>query len=267
MRLKNILWEVLFAIAILLFLGLFLNGYICETATEGCKEQCASHNLTSVILWYIGNWFTSDRINAISTAIIAGFTVMLAITTKKLWDAGEKQLKLSQDTAQRQLRAYVFAVDPSFVSLPVVTLDEERRIRIEVKLRNSGSTPTRHLVIGAHFTERTREVSADFTFPEPVDSQHVLIGPNSEIIACSITMPYEIIDRIKNETSFLYIWGYADYNDVFEKTPRHTLEWFFRVSVADDAEYEGHWRAGFESVPHHPIAIDEDAKRKAKPYK
>src|ERR1700682_199159 len=47
-------------------------------------------------------------------AVVAGFTVVLAISTiglwlatNRLWRAGETQRLLAEDTAERQLRAYV----------------------------------------------------------------------------------------------------------------------------------------------------------------
>jgi hypothetical protein len=68
---------------------------ICENTKEGAKE-CVSYNVLSYAMHKVGAAFDTYNavITAIATAFIAWFTLSLRQSTDKLWDAGERQLKL-----------------------------------------------------------------------------------------------------------------------------------------------------------------------------
>src|SRR5882757_9606070 len=50
----------------------------------------------------------NEFITAVATCVVAWFTFVLARSTTRLWESGERQIKLSRETAERQLRAFVF---------------------------------------------------------------------------------------------------------------------------------------------------------------
>jgi hypothetical protein len=80
-------------------------------------------------------------ITALATFLIALFTLTLWQSTNKLWDGAEKERKLSEDTAKRQLRAYVHVED---VIISLVRTEFYPLIQIIIK--NFGATPARLIV-------------------------------------------------------------------------------------------------------------------------
>jgi hypothetical protein len=97
-------------LALMLLIFLFSSDFaahyeICEPANTGAKD-CASYSVLSYALHKVGA--TLDALNgvitAIATAFIAWFTLSLRQSTDKLWDAGERQLKLLGESSAAQSR-------------------------------------------------------------------------------------------------------------------------------------------------------------------
>ena len=78
-----------------------------------------------------------DNVIAFGTILIAIFTYVLYRSTDKLWEAGERQLKHLESTAERQLRAYVYVVGKDFL----VQGEEHERFINQIRILNSGQTP------------------------------------------------------------------------------------------------------------------------------
>ena len=82
---------------------------ICNEAKSHAEQDCAFHSLGFLLVYrtarFVEDW--NAIIVAFATIAIAGFTYTLWRSTDRLWNAGERQIKLSADTAQRQLRAYI----------------------------------------------------------------------------------------------------------------------------------------------------------------
>jgi hypothetical protein len=76
---------------------------VCEATKESAKN-CASYNVLSYALHKIGTALDSYNgvITAIATAFIAWFTLSLRQSTDRLWDAGERQIKLLADSSVAQ---------------------------------------------------------------------------------------------------------------------------------------------------------------------
>ena len=71
-------------------------------------------------------------------ATSSGSPIRLAYrSTDKLWEAGERQLKHLESTAERQLRAYVYVVGKDFL----VQGEEHERFINQIRILNSGQTP------------------------------------------------------------------------------------------------------------------------------
>ena len=94
-----------------------------------------------------------DWLLAFATLLIGAFTGTLWWTTLKLWNAGEKQRELMEDTAHRQLRAYVHLEDIYFLYAEDKTSDGvDRTFTDATKLRfkNYGQTPAFNVSIWIH---------------------------------------------------------------------------------------------------------------------
>jgi hypothetical protein len=77
------------------------------------------------------------------------------------------------------------------------------------------------------------EMSADFAFPDSGDPTRVptLIGPGAVILSSAFL--YDAKDprvaAVHTGAKHLYIWGWAEYDDIFEGTPRHRTEFCYEV--------------------------------------
>src|SRR6266849_10700337 len=98
-----------------------------------------------------------DVVTAAATVVIAFFTIALWRATDRVWDAGERQLDHLAETAERQLRAYVFPIEAKLTKFNVGDVPE-----CLVVAYNSGQTPAYRL------THVTRFALANFPLTEPL---------------------------------------------------------------------------------------------------
>src|ERR1700730_12364994 len=94
---------VLLAVGIA-FLILPPYGEYCEQGYANNK-YCAAYKVAVSIGSVLETY--SGAITAIATAFIGWVPLTLKQATDKLWTASEEQRELSEDTAKRQLRAYL----------------------------------------------------------------------------------------------------------------------------------------------------------------
>jgi hypothetical protein len=174
-------------------------------------------------------------VTALATIAIAGFTLTLKGATDRLWDAGERQRELAEDTAERQLRAYVHIVGKDFL----IQGEEHERFVNQFSVLNAGQTPAYKLRIDSVTKPLPRPLPDDFDFsfmPEGRNRSVTMVGPGRNMghdsLADTILTPAEMI-RIKSADSGvrLYSFGTIRYEDCFGK-PRFTnfcyfLEWEF----------------------------------------
>ena len=81
-------------------------------------------------------------ISAVATVFIAIFTIILGIATVFLWRATDKLVREADDTATRQLRAYVHL--ENITAFKLATGPEPK---IQNRLKNFGQTPAREITV------------------------------------------------------------------------------------------------------------------------
>ena len=86
-----------------------IPGKICEYNQATNHEECTTYSLFPFLLIQVFNTlnYYGVAITALATVAIGIFTLTLKLSTDRLWVAGEKQRQLYEDTAKRQLRAYL----------------------------------------------------------------------------------------------------------------------------------------------------------------
>src|ERR1700737_1181327 len=94
-------------------------GQICEYNQTTKHEDCTTYSLFPFLFIQIAKTLNDYgvAITAVATVAIGIFTLTLKLSTDRLWNAGEKQRRLYEDTAERQLRAYVHITKASFSNL------------------------------------------------------------------------------------------------------------------------------------------------------
>ena len=198
------------------------QGY--EQGNDAQQQQCPGNKVAFIAIRNLAEFF--DAHNWLITALFAGLvtlftwrlwqaTIELRVATDKLWDAGERQRQLAEDTAERQLRAYVF-VDGG--SLILMTTDQGRMfIQGRVVLKNFGQTP------GYKFATWTRMDVLETKSPVFRDDLEgfgeSVIGPGSKRHVPVVRGPIDTADlqAIRRGTKSIFIWGRIDYVDAFGK--------------------------------------------------
>jgi hypothetical protein len=131
---------------------------------------------------------------------------------------------------------------------------------------NSGNTPTKSLIVNFCCHELKNELPLDNILPDTGRPSRSLIGPHSSITSEGKTLDGALINRLRDgQDCFIYVWGWAEYNDEFEGTERHRTEFCFRV-VHTGVDRDGYPIMLFPMHTYHN-AYDNECSRPPTPYK
>jgi len=243
------------------------DGKPIGTRSTENNQRADSENTAT---WYhtfvehMPDWFV-----AIFTGLLAIVTYRLVSSTNKLWDAGERQLKLAADTSQRQLRAYVFLQNLYAVSLANGS-GQILAWRIHAVWRNSGRTPTKFMLAGKSVLAVSGELPADFDYPDlgTGPTSKTFIGAGAEIDAGGLVVPMHILTQAKLGQHRLYMWGWTDYSDVFENQRRYRSEFCSEIIIDVPLDRpSGEFPSPFIFNVYGPHnGMDEECFRQPKPH-
>lgn len=188
-----------------------------------------------------------------------------------------EQVKVARESAQRQLRAYVYVKsDCIFETIwSQDVFDEEGRRqpgeieihRIRATFENVGSTPTRHLVYRINevriVDHGTLLPNYDYADDENSRLSETVIGPNSTGTSAPFYITPEQFEAIKSGKR-AFVWGWIDYNDVFDNSPRHRTEFCHQLLIKTPV---GNDPPLVEFLPYGPFnGADRDCKRNPRAY-
>jgi hypothetical protein len=152
--------------------------------------------------------------------------------------------KIAQDTAKRQLRAYLTL---TALSKDPPNIKGRTSFKINAHWKNSGQTPAIDVVAGMRWTVLDKALDESFTFemlPEHISDHLTVLGPQAEME----TNDHEafnvlLLPEIAKEEKFAYVWGYLDYTDAF-KSERRT-EFCCRIFATDlgDGNFKIEWKS------------------------
>jgi hypothetical protein len=139
--------------------------------------------------------------------------------------------------------------------------------------KNSGSTPARRVLLhtSLHTLLRTNpltdpgDLPSDFDFPdtygfrEPTEQVRLSIGPQGEMASNPKTIDMFDLDEAYSRRRRIFMYGWADYTDIFPKTPRHRTEFCFEIVtiVKPDEELAGRSPFLYFAYGRHNGAEDE----------
>jgi hypothetical protein len=205
-------------------------------STEAVKQQYNEHcsylhgPLLISLEWLIDNIDEHDGFFVVLfTAVLAAFTAALWRSTDKLWEAGERQLKttrsvaavqarntrrqlaLAEDTAERQLRAYLTVKK-------VTTVVSQNRVAAVLEVTNNGQTPADNFSPSLHCGV-TDNTNFDFPMPEIPLRSVGPIGPGdiaNPRVQLKLTEE-DYFTQLMDGRLKLYVFGRLDYRDCFNK--------------------------------------------------
>lgn len=162
-----------------------------------------------------------------SGAAVAAFTGTLWWSTRKLWTSSEALLKHGQDTAQRQLRAYLDFDGVKWRRAPEKDKPDEVATGITLCIKNYGHTPASELVLEVRYYIQDVEGGLHALADEAMAYQLGSIAPTDHCTQNGdFPMPPNIWATLTgNLVAFISDFK-VTYKDAFEAS--HTLESRFR---------------------------------------
>ena len=225
----TLVWNVYFAYFELLSLGQTSQFSPCILVSEeqaannqsGYQACAPMHEGVIRFMRFIWENTTHDNILAFGTIMIAVFTYVLYRATNKLWDAGERQLAHLENTAQRQLRAYI-VTKISEVRPPRSAPNNHVAVRITIL--NTGQTPAYKVRVASRtrLTEYPFPAGFDFTVPFGDDPSEGTLGPQEDVENDGRSDPMSEIEwgqlcNAQTGNQQLCTWGTVVYRDTFGK--------------------------------------------------
>jgi len=130
--------------------------------------------------------------------------------------AAEASVAVAQETAKRELRAYVYHAGIKWVSHKS---SEDGRLfwRLHPIWSNSGNTPARQVLAYVEYIVQDTELTAEFLFnmPPENDLAPVSIPAKGDITSRFHNVFADELLAIQRGEKHLYVWGVAKYRDVF----------------------------------------------------
>ena len=155
-----------------------------------------------------------DTATAVATIFIALFTARLWFSTHRLWTVTRDTLSHAEETAERQLRAYVFPREPK-----ISGLFGKGGITLTCKLHNFGQTPAYGLVCAA--TSYIGPVPQELVIVRgsigPVPQLDLGPGAWITIVEKHPALSDQEKTDIKNGVKAIYFTGNFSYCDSFKK--------------------------------------------------
>jgi hypothetical protein len=175
-------------------------------------------------------------INLLSAVFVAIFTVVLAVSTILLWIAGERQRSLSEDTAQRQLRAYMVADMSS-----VTRWKQGQTAEAETIMKNTGLTPAYDIEGWSAIMYDKYPLPYKFPISVPLETTlaQSVLGSGGVVRLKAPTKT--VVPTLETNTEFeagtmaLYFWGKVTYRDAFGKE-RFTNFRFYMTRPTESGE-------------------------------
>jgi hypothetical protein len=108
----------------------------------------------------------------------------------------------------------------------------DTNVKITPTWANSGTTPTRNLRISTNWKTSHGEMPADFVFTYARAPERLFLGPNGRADVGAVLIPMRDIQAAIEDRVNLYFWGRATYEDMFEGSEPHFLEFCYRLDVS-----------------------------------
>jgi hypothetical protein len=169
---------------------------------------------------------------AVLLVIITGFyTYFAAGQLHKM-----RRAVVAAEGANEVARSALVSVQRAFISFsPIarigttVSNNKVTAWQAHVPMRNQGSTRANEVAssISHYFTPSP--LSEDFSFPDQDEPLRGPLGPKDELELRTRDIPIGNIQEVQNKTGHVYVYGWATYRDVFQKTPHHVTVFCYEL--------------------------------------
>lgn len=184
---------------------------------------------------------TAEEWTALATVIIAVFTIVLAIGGG--FQAWLTRRAILETNRQHIVSNRAFVCLKQFFTISTSAMGDGVEFwRITPVFENSGNTATKRMM-SVHSAElRSSNLPKDFdyrdvAFPDPTKPAFIsrdIIGPRAQLRGAPYILPLAEVQAIARGEKVFVIWGWIDYDDVFEGTKRHRFEYCYKLSILLD---------------------------------
>ena len=175
---------------------------------------------------------TNERWLTYSTIWLAIVTTILAIFTGYLWNATRKMVRSAEETAKRQLRAFIFGkgFDQGINSWD----DKIREYLVYVTWENVGLTPGLDVCSWIDIKTVPAKEEQQIIFAPSSERRPTVMGPRATTQTAFIPIPLEtMMQKWRNEIKIL-AWSRVEYRDIFDSDIVHHHEQCASVELIHD---------------------------------
>lgn len=160
--------------------------------------------------WFFSIDWTPESVTAAGTIALAFLTLVLAGGTIFLWLATRRLVKDSENTAQRQLRAYVFVTEVKVTRWPSGQ-------HIAVQFKNAGQTPAYELTISADKVITGYPLNVDLISSNKKPCGALGAGLYSHFTLTGFSLTDDQRQEMSKGKLAVYVFGRIDYKDTFDR--------------------------------------------------
>jgi hypothetical protein len=151
-------------------------------------------------------------------------------------DAAQRSTQFMERAVTLTQRATIIVGEPRAVWLR----DAEERLvgcRLLVTWHNVGTTPTRNMIAAVAGLATDKPPPQTSAFPSVnARQQPAAVGPNAALNSAYVNLPIGLVADILARKAHYLFAGWAEYNDVFDRTPRHRVEFCYQVEFEGDPD-------------------------------
>ncbi len=204
----------------------------------------------------VGAWYAGDKLIAIWCGFF-GVVCFLLLAALQFHENVilERQGAIKISTAPEPDKAPVqtnFEAERAFVFLNSFEVHLLGNIvRVMPKWENSGPTRTKDMRSRVSWKFFPGAPPSDFPYPDldgmgqpdtSPEERPAFVGPKSMTFAFPLDIPIVLIEHVRDKQGQILVWGWTEYNDVFDGTLRHRTEFCnelavlgFKIANADQA--------------------------------
>lgn len=206
---------------------------ICHDKGEESKYCPRPDSIAAYPSFYLCSFTTLSPEN-----IIAIFTVIIGIATALLFFATDNLVRGADDTARKQLRAYVHAIFTNKTGTFFIQLGHS--LEIPITIENSGQTPAYDVVVNIMAVVHDYPMTSPL--PNLIESEgsKTVLHPRAKIY-CTISLSDSLtqvqVDDIKiRGTKKIYMFGKVSYRDIYN-IPRETTIRLMSMEIKNTGQY------------------------------
>ena len=175
---------------------------------------------------------STDWIVAIFTIVLAVVAALQAHWTRVAVNAARMSAEIARSAMTDLERAFV--VHKKFDTEVGVDAEGTQVLSISTIFENSGTTLTRHLIQHGNMGLVVGNLPTNFDFPDVetgTDPSRFVIGPKASGGSAAFSIPLAALEGVKKGELNFFLWGWAEYDDIFQGTPRHRTEYCFQLTA------------------------------------